>query len=73
MTKEELLSILDYAIENGKGIHVSIYMPNLPEKELIVNPKENVPEKRNYYEQAYDDDCRLKAAPQIKIINAITY
>jgi hypothetical protein len=73
VTKEDLLSILDYAIEREKGIHVFISMPNLPKHEMIANPKENVAEKRKYYDEAYDDDCCLKAEPKIRIVSVVTY
>jgi hypothetical protein len=42
--------------------------PDLPEYEEISNPPENWPVKKAYYDKAYDDELRLKANTDIRIV-----
>lgn len=55
--------------DNPKFVKVFIFMhlENCPKPELIVNPIENFPSKKAYYEKAYDDNLRLIANPKIYI------
>lgn len=69
MNKQEFLNALDLAIEEGTGIKVMIKQPNLNEPEVIFNPANNVAEKKNYYDTAYDDLMKLKTFDQIQIID----
>jgi hypothetical protein len=40
-----------------------------PEPEVIINSKLNFESKLNYYSKAYDEDLRLKANPDIRIVS----
>lgn len=70
MTKKEFLEKLDKAIENGWGIKVYVEMPDLAKPELVCNPPENVEQKRNYYDDAYNNEMQLESFTQIKIVNS---
>lgn len=70
MDKENFLDLLDTAIEEGKGIEVSVSLPDLPSPEIIRNGKYNVPGKREYYNKAYNDRLELISFPEIYIRNA---
>lgn len=67
MNKKDFLENVDKAINYGWGIKVFVNMPDLPKPEIICNPPENVPGKREYYAKAYDDDMRLETFDQISI------
>lgn len=70
---QQLENTLTSAIDNERctGVKVEILMPDLPEPELIENPKANLPNKLEYYKKAYDEELKLKSFNQIRI-NAIT-
>lgn len=51
------------------SLRLEIKMPDLPRHEVIINPYENLLEKRGYYARAYDDDLSLIANLDIKITN----
>ena len=56
------------ALKKGdKTLTVYVEMPNLKEREMIVNPPANLLDKLNYYMGAYDEELRLKSAPEIRI------
>lgn len=56
------------AIRKGdQTLTVFVEMPSLRQPEMIVNPPENLIEKLTYYMGAYDENMRLKAAPEIRI------
>lgn len=69
-TKRELLEAMKKAQLSGTKSKFSIIvsMPDLPEYEVITNPIENLALKSSYYERAYDDQLRLKANEEIRII-----
>jgi hypothetical protein len=74
--KEQFLSDIKNAYELARDLEltgyemimkVSIEMPDLPEKETIMNPIINFQGKHDYYEKAYNDDLELISFPKIKI------
>ena len=71
--KEKFLNDIKLLIENkdiskeDKVLTVWIETPDMEEKELIVNPFENLQAKHDYYDKAYDDNLNLKANPDIFI------
>lgn len=72
MNKENFLSVLDFAIEDKKGIRVAIRMPDLEELEIITNPYVNVQAKREYYDKAYDENMKLKTFDKIEVVYVMT-
>lgn len=73
MNKIEFTRILEAAIkEECEYVTVFVQMPDLPLPELITNPIENIPMKLEYYEQAYDEQMRLKAKQEIRIVGVTT-
>lgn len=69
MKKTELERIFKVGIQNENYSHVCVYVstPSLPEVESIINPRVNMESKLEYYLNAYDDDLKLKANPEITI------
>ena len=57
----------DERFEHEKGLTVWIETPDLPEKELIVNPFNNLQVKLDYYNKAYDDNLHLKTNSDVLI------
>lgn len=56
------------AIRKGnQTLTVFVEMPSLKQPEMIVNPPENLVDKLTYYMGAYDEQLRLKSAPEIRI------
>ena len=66
--KQRLLAEIDEAIEENIGLEILVTAPGMPRLEAIINPTENLPYKRAYYDSAYDDDLCLKNNKEIKII-----
>ena len=58
------------AIEKrSKYIGIRVEMADFEKSEIIINPTENFTKKLEYYRLAYNDDLKLKNAPdKIKII-----
>jgi len=74
LKKEHLKNCFSKATElNAKFIGVSIRVPNAPEKEIIINPRENFEEKLNYYQKTYDEDLSHNAVGDILKIVGFTY
>lgn len=71
MKRDEFLKVVDKAIEEKQGIAVFISMPWLNKPEVILNPQENLEEKRTYYLDAYDENMRLKSNENIKITKVL--
>ena len=59
-------AVLDEAEYNYLVVYVSV---DGATPEMIVNHKDNVPTKMVYYRSAYDDSLRLKANPEIQIVD----
>lgn len=66
MTKQEFLNNFDR--DDINVIRVFVRMPNCSKPEIIENPKENFKFKKDYYNNAYDNDLRLKSFNEIKIV-----
>lgn len=78
MNKLTLIKNIDEAIANNCNIAIIIentikytvingtYVKK--RKELIINRHENLADKRSYYFDNYDEDCRLNSNPNIRII-----
>lgn len=60
------------AKEHGVNFVAVMVDMGMEKPEIIVNPIENVLDKLAYYEKAYDNDLRLKANPNIRIVG-VTY
>lgn len=70
-TMEDLVKLFHKAKQFGMNyIAIKINMPSLESPEIIINPKNNFDAKMEYYQKAYDENLRLKANPEIKIIAA---
>ena len=69
-TKKEKFKELyrKYIDEGAEYIGVFIKSHNLEEPELIVNPKENLSKKLEYYLKAYNGDMRLNSLHSIQIV-----
>lgn len=58
----------EYARSIAKWMIITVAgIGNKPE--TIINPNDNFESKLNYYANAYDEDLKLKANPNIKIIS----
>ena len=57
-----------YMNDGAEYIAVFIKAHNLEEPEMIVNPKENLQKKLEYYLNAYNDDMRLNSLHSIQIV-----
>lgn len=73
MKKTELMYTLKEALSEGKPVQIFIENPELPELEVIDIKALNIPAKIKYYESAYDENCQLVTAKQIKIVHASAY
>lgn len=70
LTMDNLIDTLFKAKEQeAKFFMVQIKTAGCSELETIINPIENVDAKINYYENAYDEDLKLKANKDIQIVN----
>ncbi|MFS0904135.1 hypothetical protein AB3N02_13860 [Priestia aryabhattai] len=72
-----LLTELEYAfkkaaLQGHKFVAVEIVSVQLPKGETIINPISQMQTKLDYYKGAYDENCRLKAAPGIAITKAVS-
>lgn len=67
--KEKFERLYKKYIEDGaEYIGVFVKSHNLQEPELIVNPKENLSKKLEYYLNAYNCDMRLNSLHSIQIV-----
>lgn len=71
MKKDVFMNSLDSALKNDKGIEVWVKHPDLEDFEIIMNNRNNVKEKKNYYDKAYDEDMKLKSFPSISIVKVM--
>lgn len=57
LTMEYLENCFKRAIEsNAKFVAVSVRVPNASTNEIIINPRENLEIKLEYYKKSYDED-----------------
>lgn len=71
MHKSDFVELLESAMQQKKGIEVSIHLPGLPLNEIIYNGAENVGQKAMYYIDSYDESMRLNNNKDIRIVNAV--
>ena len=72
VTKERLDKFFDTVEEwNPRYFALVFSLPNHEEYELIVNPRANLTEKRNYIEKNYDKNCVLLANLDVKIVGFV--
>lgn len=57
--KEVMLAEMVIAQVQGKGYYIEVTNKDMESPELIINPKDNVAVKREYYSTAYNDDLQL--------------
>lgn len=68
--KNKLIEMFELAKKNNaQYVGVRIKVPNMKKAETILNPKENFDKKLEYYLNAYDDNLKLKANPDIIIVD----
>lgn len=71
MTRKQTFNcVFQLALAQNKGIRVEISSPDMPMNEVIMNPAENVEQKARYYNEAYDDDMKMKRNPSIVMVDA---
>lgn len=67
--KQTFKRLFNGYINNGaEYIGVFVKAHNLQEPEVIVNPKENLSKKLEYYLNAYNNDMRLNSLHSIQIV-----
>lgn len=71
MRKDVFMESMNKALEYDKGIEVWVKHPDLEDFEIIMNSKNNVQEKKKYYDKAYDEDMKLKSFPDISIVKVM--
>lgn len=54
---------------NNTRLMVQVTVPDCPEPEMIINPKENFDGKKAYYEKAYNENLELNTFNKIKILD----
>ena len=70
-TMSELENIFQEAKKkDAKYVMVKIAMQGFEKPEVIVNPKENIDSKLEYYKKAYKEDLHLKTFDGIQIVEA---
>lgn len=68
--KEKLVSHIELAEKELYSIFaVMVTVPNCESYEVIINEAPNFKSKADYYRNAYDDELRLKACKDIKIVS----
>lgn len=68
--KKEFLWVLDYCIEHDIKFFIIAVSGVGTKEEMIINPRENFEEKREYYDKTYDENMVHKHNPNIKITYA---
>lgn len=66
--KEELEKLFAEAKNKGMDIGVEVTVPGQEETELIINKNSSIDNKLSYYMRSYDDDLKLNANPEVKIV-----
>ena len=68
--KQKLIDTFNYAIDNNyKFIVLDLTVPNSDVYETIIVRNPNFKNKLEYYKNAYDDDLKLNACQDIKIMH----
>lgn len=69
LTLEYLERIFKRALEiDQRYVAIALQMDGFDGKEIIINPKENILSKLDYYKKTYDEELNHKFAKGIKII-----
>ncbi|MNK57579.1 hypothetical protein D3C87_766380 [compost metagenome] len=69
-TMQEMTEIFEDAKEFGANfIAVKVKMDGFEKPEVILNEKENIDSKLEYYKKTYNEDLTHKFSPGIRIIN----
>lgn len=69
-TMEEMIEIFEDAKEfNSNYVAVKVEMDGFDKPEIIINEKENIDSKLEYYKKAYNDDLTHKHSLGIRIVN----
>lgn len=72
--KEQLMEVFSDSEECGlEYIAVAVKTKGSPGIEIIVNPWGNFKTKKEYYQNAYDDDLVLKTFNGIQIVSALGF
>lgn len=73
MKKNDFMQIVDETITSSdKFIVVVILTRGNNAPEYIINPNENLQNKKEYYDNAYDENMVLKTCDGIKIIDVFS-
>lgn len=71
MLMTELVHIFDEAKDGEwEYVGVKIHMDGFPKDEVIINEKDNIDTKLEYYQKTYDANCNHKFAKGISIVGA---
>ena len=65
--KDRFNALFAQILAEGADLKIEINNPNLPQREMIINPNANVTAKVAYYNEAYNDDMCLKRNPEIRM------
>ena len=65
--KERFNALFAQILAEGADLKIEINNPDMPQREMIINPSANVAAKVAYYNEAYDDDMCLKRNPKIRM------
>ncbi|EJS62024.1 hypothetical protein ICU_05192 [Bacillus cereus BAG2X1-1] len=69
LTLERLEQCFNEAVSEGaEYVAVKIEMDGFPSDEVIINGKENIDTKLEYYKKTYNKDLEHKYAPGIRIV-----
>jgi hypothetical protein len=69
MKMKNLEFCFNKAIEvDANFVGILVKMDGFPEKELIINSKENIKAKLEYYKNTYDEDLNHKYSKGIRIV-----
>ena len=65
--KDRFNALFAKVLAEGADLKIEINNPDLPQREMIINPSANVAAKVAYYNEAYNDDMCLKRNPEIRM------
>ena len=70
MKKENLISIFDTAKLCKNDIAIEVTIPGQETTEVIINRNENLDNKLEFYNKAYDENCVHCMNKEVKIVDA---
>lgn len=69
MKIDRLVDCFDSAIDHEKEyVAIMVKIPNCIKPEIIIQHKENLLEKIQYYRNSYNSDCELNSNKSVKLI-----